>query len=89
MGFYCAGCASQYNETKRLLALIDNPWTKVEDGMPKVGVAVFVWRPNRLYPVVGFRQRKTKYQDAWRVNGINDGTVTHWAPMLPNPEVAR
>jgi len=89
MGFYCQGCANLFEETKRLQALIDNPWTRVEDGMPKVGEAVFVWREGSRYPIVGFRQRKTKYQDAWRVNGLNERNVTHWAPMLPSPEVEK
>lgn len=87
MGFYCRGCAGLFEETKRLQALLDNPWINVTERLPKVGVAVFVWVPGSLYPRVGFRQRKTKYQDAWKVGGLNERNVTYWMLIPESPKI--
>lgn len=88
MGMYCHGCSSLYDEVKRLeRKLAKNPWTSVKDGLPKTGEAVFVWRPGSVFPIVGFRKRVSKFDTAaWKVGGLSDKTVTHWAPMLPGPE---
>ena len=87
MGFYCHGCANLFEEIRRLQALIDNPWIEVTERMPTLGEAVFVWVPGSLYPRVGFRQRKTKYQDAWKVGGLNERNVTHWMLIPESPRI--
>lgn len=85
MGFYCHGCASLYNEIKKLEAQIENPWFDVTEKMPKVGVAVFVWTGSTIYPRVGFRVRASKSGPPWKVGGLYEKNVTHWMPMIARP----
>ena len=62
-------------------------WISVDEQMPPVGKAVFVWGTiGQLYPKVGFRRKRSRLRRApFEVGGLYEPNVTHWMPIPAPP----